>query len=188
MPPNHNVNACRKVNGEPFEVEKNNICGRFWPGNGGGGSVVRLLEADHQSHSVRPALLGLPGIVRHHEPSVVDGEVVCGHPASESASGRDHIVAASGGKHGLGSAAIQATLPCRKFRSPVFLIRTAIVLGGGGSEGPRPGAGVGVAVVAVAARGRLSVEAPASATRRVFVALVFVALFARAARRASLAR
>ena len=26
MPPNHNVNACRKVNGEPFEVEKNNIC------------------------------------------------------------------------------------------------------------------------------------------------------------------
>ena len=53
------------------------------------------------------------------------------------------------------------------------------------SEGPSPGAGVrtGAAVVAVAARGRLSAEVAASATRR-----VLVALFARAARRAFLAR
>ena len=39
---------------------------------------------------VRSALLGLLGIDRHYESSVVDGEVVCGHLGSESASVRDH--------------------------------------------------------------------------------------------------
>ena len=139
----------------PLSVEK--VGGRFWPRNGGGRSIVCLPEANHQSLGVRPALLCLPGAVRHLNPGVVDGEVVRGHLASESASGRDHHCRRLRG-HGLVSAAMQATLPCRKSRSPGRRAQasTAIVLEGTGSEVPGAGTGVGAgaAVVAVACLGR----------------------------------
>ena len=60
---------------------------RSLPGNGGGGRVVRLPEADHQGHCERTLLSRFPGAVSHPDPGVVDGKVVLEHLASESAGG-----------------------------------------------------------------------------------------------------
>ena len=66
------------------------ILRRGRPNNGGRTQVVRLPQAYHESHGVLLALLGLPTVTRHDEPSVVDGQVVRGHVHSELAGGRDN--------------------------------------------------------------------------------------------------
>ena len=65
------------------------ILRRGRPKNGGGAQVVGLPQAYHESHGVLPALLSLPTVTRHDEPSVVYGKFVLGRVQSELASGRD---------------------------------------------------------------------------------------------------
>ena len=159
------------------------ILGRIMPENGGGGASCAFRRL------ITRAIVCTRRCWAFQESSAIVSQASWTERLSAAISCRSRraaetaLVAASGGKHGLGSAAMQATLPCMKSRSPVRLIRasTAIALEGSGSEGSSPGAGV--AVVAVAARGRRSAEVPASAIRP-----VFVLLSTRAARRASLAR
>ena len=94
-------------------------------------------------------------------------------------------VAASGGKHGLGWAAMQAALPCKTSVSPGLRVfaPTATSLVKCWSGVPCPGAGTGAGAFAIMTRSRPPAESPASAKPR-----VFVVLSARAVHRAFLAR
>ena len=73
------------VGGVRLTLAVSDVGSRARPGDGGGRSVVRLPEADHQDHGKRAALLRVPGAVSHPDPDVVDGEGVVGLFASESA-------------------------------------------------------------------------------------------------------
>ena len=164
------------------------VRGRTRTGNGDGRSVVRIPEADHQTHDERTSLLclrGAPSIIRIQ--ASLTGRSSSGISYRSRLAVKTTIVAVSGRKHKLGSGAEWATLPSRKSRSAGFRVwvPTAISLERYCSEVRDPGAGVGTEVVGVAvgAKGRRAAGNRASATRR-----ALVALFTRAVCRVSLAQ